>query len=370
MQTEDTNVTKRKIGVLGAGTWGMALARMLTVSGNEVQVWSAIEAEVDNLSTTRVHPNLPGMKIPAELQFTKSIEEVCTGKDVLLFAVPSVFVRGSSSPTVLKPFAKPSVFVRGTTAKARPYIPDGQILVDVAKGMEPDTLYTMTEVIADELNRDGGPKNCRLVALSGPTHAEEVALDLPTTIVSACPDDEAARFVQDVFSNTCMRVYTNPDIKGVELSGALKNVIALGVGISTGLGYGDNARAALITRGIAEIARLGVAMGCNIHTFAGLAGIGDLIVTATSMHSRNNRAGILIGKGESPEQAVKEVGMVVEGINALPAAMELAAKYNVEMPIVQTVNAIVKEGMSASDALRTLMDRNRKNEMPQGYENL
>ena len=248
-------MTKRKIGVLGAGTWGMALARMLTVSGNEVQVWSAIEAEVDNLSTTRVHPNLPGMKIPAELQFTKSIEEVCTGKDVLLFAVPSVFVRG-------------------TTAKARPYIPDGQILVDVAKGMEPDTLYTMTEVIADELNRDGGPKNCRLVALSGPTHAEEVALDLPTTIVSACPDDEAARFVQDVFSNTCMRVYTNPDIKGVELSGALKNVIALGVGISTGLGYGDNARAALITRGIAEIARLGVAMGCNIHTFAGLAGIG------------------------------------------------------------------------------------------------
>ena len=347
--TEDTNVTKKKIGVLGAGTWGMALARMLCVSGNDVQVWSALPAEVENLSATRVHPNLPGMKIPEELQFTKSIEEVCTGKDVLLFAVPSVFVRS-------------------TTAKARPYIPDGQILVDVAKGMEPDTLYTMTEVIADELNREGGPKGVKLVALSGPTHAEEVALDLPTTIVSACPDEAAAEYVQDVFSNTCMRVYTNADIKGVELSGALKNVIALGVGISTGLGYGDNARAALITRGIAEIARLGVAMGCNIHTFAGLAGIGDLIVTATSMHSRNNRAGILIGKGKSPEQAVKEVGMVVEGINALPAAMELAAKYNVEMPIVQTVNAIVKEGMSASDALRTLMDRNRKNEMPQGYE--
>ena len=347
--TEDTNVTKKKIGVLGAGTWGMALARMLCVSGNDVQVWSALPAEVENLSATRVHPNLPGMKIPEELQFTKSIEEVCTGKDVLLFAVPSVFVRS-------------------TTAKARPYIPDGQILVDVAKGMEPDTLYTMTEVIADELNREGGPKGVKLVALSGPTHAEEVALDLPTPIVSACPDEAAAEYVQDVFSNTCMRVYTNPDIKGVELSGALKNVIALGVGISTGLGYGDNARAALITRGIAEIARLGVAMGCNIHTFAGLAGIGDLIVTATSMHSRNNRAGILIGKGKSPEQAVKEVGMVVEGINALPAAMELAAKYDVEMPIVQTVNAIVKEGLSASDALRTLMDRDRKNEMPQGYE--
>ena len=228
--TEDTNVTKKKIGVLGAGTWGMALARMLCVSGNDVQVWSALPAEVENLSATRVHPNLPGMKIPEELQFTKSIEEVCTGKDVLLFAVPSVFVRS-------------------TTAKARPYIPDGQILVDVAKGMEPDTLYTMTEVMADELRKEDGPKGVKLVALSGPTHAEEVALDLPTTIVSASPDEEAARFVQDVFSNTCMRVYTNPDIKGVELSGALKNVIALGVGISTGLGYGDNARAALITRG-------------------------------------------------------------------------------------------------------------------------
>ena len=335
---------KFSIGVLGAGTWGMALARMLTVSGNDVQVWSAIEAEVDNLSTTRVHPNLPGMVIPQELRFTKSIEEVCTGKDVLLFAVPSVFVRS-------------------TAAKARPYIRSGQIIVDVAKGIEPDTLYTMTEILADELSHENGPRAVRLVALSGPTHAEEVALDLPTTIVSASPDLEAAEVVQEVFSNTCMRVYTNTDIKGVELSGAMKNVIALGVGISTGLGYGDNARAA-------EIARLGVAMGCNVQTFAGLAGIGDLIVTATSMHSRNNRAGILIGKGESPEQAVKEVGMVVEGINALPAAMELAEKYHVEMPIAQTVNAIVKEGMSASDALRTLMDRNRKNEMPQGYENI
>ena len=208
---------KFSIGVLGAGTWGMALARMLTVSGNDVQVWSAIEAEVDNLSTTRVHPNLPGMVIPQELRFTKSIEEVCTGKDVLLFAVPSVFVRA-------------------TAAKARPYIRSGQIIVDVAKGIEPDTLYTMTEILADELSHENGPRAVRLVALSGPTHAEEVALDLPTTIVSASPDLEAAEVVQEVFSNTCMRVYTNTDIKGVELSGAMKNVIALGVGISTGLG--------------------------------------------------------------------------------------------------------------------------------------
>ncbi len=343
------NVTKRKIGILGAGTWGMALARMLCVSGHDVLVWSAIEQEIDNLSATRIHPNLPGMKIPAELQFTKNIEDVCKDKDIVLFAVPSVFVRA-------------------TAAKARPYVQEGQIIVDVAKGIEPDTLCTMTEILADELGKDGGPKHVRLVALSGPTHAEEVAIDLPTTIVSASPDAEAAKFVQEVFSNTCMRVYTNEDIKGVELSGAMKNVIALGVGISTGLGYGDNARAALITRGIAEIARLGVAMGCNVHTFAGLAGIGDLIVTATSMHSRNNRAGILIGKGETPETAVKEVGMVVEGMNALPAALELADRYQVEMPIVQTVNAIVNKGMSAADAVRALMDRDPKNELPHGYE--
>ena len=347
--SEDLNVTKRKIGILGAGTWGMALARMLCVSGNDVLVWSAIGKEIDALSSTRVHPNLPGMKIPEELRFTKSVEEVCRDKDILLFAVPSVFVRS-------------------TAAKARPYVAEGQIIVDVAKGIEPDTLYTMTEVLADELGREGGPKKVHLVALSGPTHAEEVAIDLPTTIVSASPDVEAAQFVQEVFSNSVMRVYTNEDIKGVELSGAMKNVIALGVGISTGLGYGDNARAALITRGIAEIARLGVAMGCNVHTFAGLAGIGDLIVTATSMHSRNNRAGILIGKGETPEQAVKEVGMVVEGMNALPAALELAERYQVEMPIVQTVNAIVNEGMGAAEAVRTLMDRDPKNELPKGYE--
>ena len=226
------NVTKRNIGVLGAGTWGMALARMLCVSGNDVQVWSAIEKEIDNLSSTRVHPNLPGMKVPDELRFTKSIEEVCKDKDVLLFAVPSVFVRS-------------------TAAKARPYVADDQIIVDVAKGIEADTLYTMTEILADELGKEGGPKGIRLVALSGPTHAEEVAVDLPTTIVSASSDMEAAKFVQEVFSNSVMRVYTNEDIKGVELSGAMKNVIALGVGISTGLGYGDNARAALITRGIA-----------------------------------------------------------------------------------------------------------------------
>ena len=342
-------MTKTKIGVLGAGTWGTALARMLAGNGCDVTMWSALPDELKAMSVTHAHPNLPGMCLPADMHYTADIEEICGDRDVLLFAVPSVFVRS-------------------TAAKARPYVADDQIIVDVAKGIEPDTLYTMTEILADELGREGGPKNIRLVALSGPTHAEEVAIDLPTTIVSASKDAEAAAFVQEVFTNNVMRVYTNDDIKGVELSGAMKNVIALGVGISTGLGYGDNARAALITRGIAEIARLGVAMGCNVHTFAGLAGIGDLIVTATSMHSRNNRAGILIGKGETPEHAVKEVGMVVEGMNALPAALELAERYQVEMPIVQTVNAIVNKGMSAAEAVKSLMERGLKNELPQGYE--
>ena len=328
----------RRIAVLGAGTWGTALARMLAVNGSDVLLWSAIPKEIDALAQSRTHPNLPGMVLPETLRFTKDLAEACNGQDILVFAVPSVFVRS-------------------TAAAARSHIRYGQLIVDVAKGIEPDTLLTMTEVLADELGKADGPRGIRLVALSGPTHAEEVALDLPTTIVSASPDAEAAEIVQEAFTNNCMRVYTNPDIKGVELAGALKNVIALGVGISTGLGYGDNARAALITRGIAEIARLGKAMGCNIH------GIGDLIVTATSQHSRNNRAGQLIGQGRTPAQAVQEVGMVVEGMNALPAAIELSARYRVDMPIVQTVNAIVNQGMDPADAVHALMTRDPKGEI-------
>lgn len=338
----------KRIGILGAGTWGMALARMLTVSGNDVLVWSAIEKEIDDLSTTRVHPNLPQMKIPEELRFTKSIEEVCKDKDILLFAVPSVFVRS-------------------TAAKARPYVADGQIIVDVAKGIEPDTLYTMTEILADELGREGGPKNIRLVALSGPTHAEEVAIDLPTTIVSASKDAEAAAFVQEVFTNNVMRVYTNDDIKGVELSGAMKNVIALGVGISTGLGYGDNARAALITRGIAEIARLGVAMGGRKETFAGLAGVGDLIVTCTSMHSRNRRCGILIGQGTPAAEAVKEIGAVVEGYYAAATARALAQKAGVEMPITEAAYQVLYGGRDTRAVIKELMTRARKHELEDSW---
>lgn len=329
----------KKIGVLGAGTWGMALARMLQRSGNAVTVWSAIEAEIDEFSAKRRHPNLPGMEIPRDLGFTKDIGEVCRDKNILLFAVPSVFVRS-------------------TAAKAAPYIPDGQIIVDVAKGIEADTLMTMTQVIADELKNP----TVKLVALSGPTHAEEVAKDLPTTIVSACEDPQAAAQVQEVFSNTCMRVYTNEDVLGVELCGAMKNIMALGSGIALGLGYGDNTKAALITRGMAEIARLGTAMGCHAHTFYGLAGIGDLIVTATSVHSRNNRCGMLLGQGVSPKQAVEQVGMVVEGIHALGAAMKLMEKYQVDMPIVAAVNAVVNKGADPRQEVAKLMGREQRPE--------
>ena len=330
----------KRIGVLGAGTWGMALARMLQMNGHEVTVWSAVEREIDEFSVTRRHPNLPGMVIPDEITFTKDMAEVCRGKDILLFAVPSVFVRS-------------------TARAAAPYVTDGQVIVDVAKGIEPDTLLTMTGIIESEIKNSKVP----LVALSGPTHAEEVAKDLPTTIVSACEDAQAAELVQQVFTSHCMRVYTNPDVLGVELCGAMKNVIALASGVATGLGYGDNARAALITRGIAEISRLGMAMGCKEQTFGGLAGMGDLIVTATSQHSRNNRCGMLMGQGVSPEEATKQVGMVVEGLNALPAALHLSKHYGVEMPIVETVDAVVQGQMSVEEAVRQLMTRGQKSEL-------
>ena len=329
-----------RIGVLGAGTWGVALARMLSNAGHDVMIWSALEQEIDQLSATHTHPNLPGMEIPEAITYTKSIETICDGKEILLFAVPSPFVRA-------------------TARKATPFVKDSQIIVDVAKGIEADTLMTMTQIIADELKNPA----VKLVALSGPTHAEEVAKDMPTTIVSACEDAAAANLVQEVFTTGCMRVYTNDDVHGVELCGALKNVIALASGIATGLGCGDNARAALITRGIAEISRLGAAMGCREQTFGGLAGIGDLIVTATSMHSRNNRCGMLLGQGLSREEATQKVGMVVEGLNALPAALRLARQYGVEMPIVETVDAVVSGKLPVAEAVHYLMTRGQKSEL-------
>ena len=316
----------------------MALARMLCNAGHHVTVWSAIASEIDEMEITRRQKNLPNMEIPKEISFTKDLEEVSTCKDILLFAVPSVFVRS-------------------TAKNAAPYVIQDQIIVDVAKGIEAETLMTMSEVIFSEIPQ------ARVVALSGPTHAEEVARDLPTTIVAAYEDIAVAEIVQSVFTNPVMRVYTNTDIKGVELCGALKNIIALAAGISAGLGYGDNTKAALITRGLAEIERLGRKMGCADETFSGLAGMGDLIVTATSKHSRNNRCGYLIGQGYDPKEAVRQVGMVVEGINAIPAALALAEKYDVEMPIIEAVHQVIDHGTDPSQAVHELMGRDTKTEL-------
>ena len=324
-----------RIGIIGAGTWGMALARMLSNSGHGVRVWSPHPEAIDRLETTRTQKNLPDMIIPEAVKFTKLMEEVCRDKDLLVFAVPSVFVRSAAR-------------------LANAFIHDGQIIVDVAKGIEAETLMTLSEVIRDEVKAE-----VKVVALSGATHAEEVARDLPGAIVSACEDLNVAEKVQDVFMNSCLRVYTNTDVKGVELCGAMKNIIALAAGMSAGLGYGDNAKAALITRGLAEIARLGEKLGCARDTFAGLAGMGDLIVTATSMHSRNNRCGYLIGQGYETAAAVKRVGMVVEGINALPAAIAYADKYNVDMPIVRAVDAIVNHNADPRTEVARLMGRDK-----------
>lgn len=330
-----------KIAVFGAGTWGIALARLLAVNGRDVTVWSAIPTELKSLSTTHRHPNLPGMELPSSMHYTADIEEACAGKDILLFAVPSPFVRT-------------------TAKKAAPYIANDQLIVDVAKGIEDKTLMTMSEIIEDELAKQ--KCSARVVALSGPTHAEEVARDMPTLIVAASEDEDAAKTVQKAFSTPTFRVYTNNDRRGTELGGAVKNVIALAVGIALGLGYGDNAKAALITRGNAELSRLGTAMGCKPETFSGLSGMGDLIVTCTSMHSRNLHAGMLLGRGKTAEEAKSEVGQVVEGINALPAACRLAKKYKVDMPIVQSVDAILGGRMPACNALASLMGRDLKRE--------
>lgn len=331
-----------KVGILGAGTFGIALGRMLANNNHDVYIWSYNQETIDQLLVNRTCKNLGDVKIPNSIRFSIDLKDVCEHGDLILVAVPS--------------FA-----VRQTLTNAKNYIEDGKIIVNVAKGFEKETLYTMSQVIEDSLN-DNNHNNCKVVVLSGPTHAEEVARDLPTTIVSASKDENAYKLVQDVFMNTCMRVYTNNDIEGVEICGALKNIIALSAGISAGLGFGDNTKAAIITRGMAEIKRLGLAMGCDKETFNGLAGIGDLIVTATSNHSRNNRCGMLIGQGIKVDDAINQIGMVVEGLNALPAAISLMNKYNVEMPITKMVDDVVNDRISPRDAVIALMSRDKKYE--------
>ncbi len=327
--------------ILGAGTWGTALGVMLAgENGCSVRLWSALASEIAEMKRTGEHRNLPGLKLPTGLSLEVDMEKACCGAEIVVFAVPSPYVRE-------------------TARRAKDYIRDDAVAVDVAKGLERGTFMTLCEVIEEELDGTRGG----IVALSGPTHAEEIAASLPSAIVAASEDALAAEKVQRVFSNRFFRVYTNSDIRGIEICGAMKNIIAIAAGISEGLGYGDNAKAAIITRGMAEITRLGVAMGASQRTFESLAGIGDLVVTCTSRHSRNGKAGRLIGGGMSASDAVREVGMAVEGLNALPAALEFASKYGVELPITDALGRVISGELAPNEALEALMMRDLKSEI-------
>lgn len=331
--------------VIGSGTWGSALARLISRQGHETRLWSYLESEHEQLKTSHKHPNLPGMVLPEDIFLTTSLEEAVQGAEVVLFVVPS-----------------PSL--RDTVRKIRPYVTADMIFMVASKGIEQETGLLLTELVADELNHQEERDDWKIVALSGPTHAEEVSLDIPTTIVAASEDLALAERIQDDLMSETLRVYTNTDIRGVELCGALKNIMALAAGISDGLGYGDNTKAALITRGLAEMTRLGLAMGCTEQTFGGLAGLGDLVVTATSTHSRNMTCGRLIGQGLSPAEAVKKVGQVVEGINAIKPARMLARQTGVEMPITNTINEVVFHDLDPRRAVLDLMQRDKKAEIP------
>ncbi|MCR4959954.1 MAG: NAD(P)H-dependent glycerol-3-phosphate dehydrogenase [Lachnospiraceae bacterium] len=328
-----------KIGVIGAGSWGIALTVLLTKNGHDLTVWSIIEDEVNMLNNEREHKaKLPGVKLDDSIKFTTDLESTVKGKDMLVLAVPSPFVR--------------------STAKSmKGYVEEGRIIVNVAKGIEEDTLMRLSEVISEEIPQ------ANVAILCGPSHAEEVGRGIPTTIVAGAKDKATAEFIQNAFMNEVFRVYTSPDMLGMEIGAALKNVIALAAGIADGLGYGDNTKAALITRGIAEISRLGIKMGGSAETFAGLTGIGDLIVTCASMHSRNRRAGILIGQGKSMKEAMDEVKQVVEGVFSAKAALSLGKKYDVELPIIEAVNRVLFEGENVGEAVKALMLRDRKIEI-------
>ena len=327
-----------KISVLGAGSWGTALAVVLHKNGHEVTIWSIAQDEIDMLKKDREHKDkLPGVKIAEEIGLTTDLKEAISGRDMLVVAVPSPYIR--------------------STAKSMaPYVEDGQLLVSVAKGIEEGTLMTLSAILEQEIPQ------AEVAVLCGPSHAEEVGIGLPTTLVAGAKRKETAELVQSTFMNEVLRVYTSPDVLGMELGASLKNVIALAAGMADGLGYGDNTKAALITRGISEIGRLALKMGAKYETLSGLTGIGDLIVTCASKHSRNRKAGMLIGEGYTMEEAMKEVKMVVEGVYSAKAAMELSAKYDVSMPIIEQVNEVLFDGKSAKEAVMDLMLRDKKPE--------
>lgn len=329
-----------KAGVLGAGSWGTALAILLQNNGHQVTIWSINKEEVDMLNEKREHESkLPGVQIPEEIVITNDIADAVKEMDLIVLAVPSQFTRS-------------------TAHSIQKLVVPGQKIVNVAKGIEESTLMTLSEQIEEEIPQ------ADIAVLSGPSHAEEVGRKLPTTCVVGAKTRATAEYLQKMFVSEVFRVYTSPDILGIELGSSLKNVIALAAGIADGLGYGDNTKAALITRGIAEIARLGLKMGGRIETFSGLTGIGDLIVTCASVHSRNRKAGYLIGQGSSMQEAMDEVKMVVEGVYSTKAAVKLAKKYEVNMPIIEQVNQVLFEGKSANEAVKDLMLRDRSIENP------
>lgn len=326
-----------KVGVIGAGSWGTALAILLNENKNDVILWSHRESEAEKIRRTRVTSKLAGIRLPEAIRVTSDLNEAASDREVLIMVVPSACVRE-------------------TAQKLSAYVKEGTVIVSASKGIEESTLMTMTDVVSDCIRQS------RPAVLSGPSHAEEVAKGLPTACVVGAQDEETARMLQKLFMSACFRVYISPDMQGIELGGALKNVIALAAGIADGMGYGDNAKAALITRGMVEIGRLGMAMGGKFETFSGLTGIGDLIVTCASMHSRNRRAGILLGQGYSMEEAMKEVNMVVEGVYSARSALKLAEKYHVELPIIEQVNKVLFEGKDSRQAVAELMLRDNKQE--------
>ena len=324
-----------KTAVVGSGAWGTGLAVCLHNNGHEVTIWTFEKELIAQIETTRENPRLPGAKLPEAIRISGEYSCV-SGCDLVVVASPSFPIRS---------------VCRGIA----PYLKDNAVLVCVAKGLEEGTQLRMSQVVSQETGKN-------VVVLTGPSHAEEVALGIPTGCVAACEDQALAEFVQDVFMSDCFRVYTSPDVVGAELGAALKNVIAMCAGVTDGLGCGDNTKAMLMTRGLTEIARLGVSLGARKETFAGLTGVGDLIVTCTSMPSRNRRAGILIGRGKTPQEAMKEVGAVVEGYYAAKSAWELCQKQGVEMPILQAAYEVLYKNVPAAEAVRELLKRNKKAE--------
>lgn len=330
---------KNKIAVIGAGSFGTSLAMLLVSKGHDVSIWGRKKSQMALMRDTLENPHyLPGIKLPIELKIVDEMADALKDAEIVLFSVPAQQFR-----TVFE--------------GAKTYMTGNEVVVNVAKGIEKGSLLRLSEVAKEVM------PNVKYVTLSGPSHAEEVAKSLPTTVAVASNDENISKHIQDVFNTDRFRVYTNNDIAGVELGGSLKNIIALGAGISDGMGFGDNAKAAMMTRGITEMSRLGIAMGAQPETFSGLTGLGDLIVTCTSMHSRNRRCGIMIGQGKTVNQAKEEIGMVVEGLSTAEAAGALAQKYNIEMPITECICLMIDGKINAVEAVDILMGRKTKNEM-------